>query len=116
MQSNTASKKEAHGTGAEWAAFLKDETIWTPRAYHDDVLLLVDGVPHSDLDAVPVAGLIYIECGYVVFEDSTTQDLLALFLGWKEKQTTTRLVIRVAHDKLEAVKAAVEAAGGTVEE
>ncbi|MFZ3139132.1 hypothetical protein [Polaromonas sp.] len=55
-----------------------------------------------------------IKNGYVVFPDGKDADLCAYFLQWRNRQAHAFGLFHAPKDQLEAVKAAIVAAGGVV--
>ncbi len=113
-------------TGVELKAFYNDEDFWKRSVdgkvwdiWHEGLILLVNGQEQSedfsiekdlqDDDAVtiPVGGLVYLppdqDCSFESF-----------FKKWRKQQNTAHLSVSVPKEKLEAVKAAIRAAGGSV--
>jgi hypothetical protein len=105
-------------TGAEFKAFYEDKTFWPEDVWHEDEEVTIEGAatPEDfDLSSVPDAAKLVLANGYVTNEDG---DDLGSFEGyfrkWRKKQTTSFLAVEVPHEKVDAVKAAVIAAGGRV--
>lgn len=110
-------------TGAELKAFYFDDEFWfnsSDAVWHEDVILEVNGVTmeedfsiHEDLkddDLVSILG------GEVVsiLPDFDGCSFETFFKRWAKKQSTVYLAVQVPKDKLEAVREAIKAAGGTV--
>lgn len=106
-------------TGAEFKAFYDDNAVWV----HDGEELWVEGfviavngeeteeMPEdmADSDEVAILG------GFVMSANGNVDlDMSVVFRNWRKKQTTAFLNVQVPKDKLEAVKAAIVAAGGKV--
>jgi hypothetical protein len=121
--------------GAEWIRFYKDPAIWGPAGwstyYHEDMTIWVDGIAHHDgddddvsLDEIPPEAKVIIECGVLRYQgDERLPERLRIydlanvetvFRKWRKAQRITSLVIEVPHENLDAVKAAVTAAGGKI--
>ena len=105
-------------TGAEWNRFYADAKSWPDGAWHEDEELTVDGKePPEDLDysAVPDAAIMTVSGG-VVYLDGVEElpSLEAYFKRWRKRQTTTVLVVEVPNKAVDAVRAAISAAGGKV--
>lgn len=86
-------------TGALWKEFYNDEAFWEGY-YHDDTLILFDGVEVEDYEDPAPDAVVTIESGYVYKndEDSFTAHDLRLetfFNRWKKKQTTRTIVVTV---------------------
>lgn len=105
-------------TGAELKAFYDDKNFWPEGTWHEDEEVTIDGasVPDDfDFYAVSDVATLVIANGFVTNNDG---DDLGSFEGyfkkWRKQQSTAFLAVEVSHDKLEAVKAAIIAAGGKV--
>jgi len=110
-------------TGAELKRFYSDESFWPAddgKTWHDDENLTVNGVVKefgceimelNDDDAIIVDG-------GIVYGPKWTKDNEPSFEGyfksWKKKQNTASFLVECPLDKVEAVKAAIRAAGGKV--
>ena len=114
-------------TGHEWNSFYKDETAWPKGAWHEDETIKVDGkVVDEDFDLTDVrataevslsGGIVYFDNPLVADYFDQTQNapsLEAHFKQWRKRQNTTNMVVEVANEKAEAVRAAIVAAGGKV--
>lgn len=106
----------AKTTGIEFKRFYNDPAFWPDGAYHDDDVVIVDGVEHEDLDLdkIPDNAKVVIECGVVFFPGGEMVAFDTYFRRWKKAQTTRTIVVEVDASKLDAVVAAVKAAGGKV--
>lgn len=105
-------------TGAEFKKFYSDPVFWPDGVWHDDEVVLVDGVAQDDLDPdmIPDASKVVIECGVVFLHDDDGEGVAldTYFRRWLKVQTTRSLVVEVSAEKLDAVVAAIKAAGGKV--
>lgn len=108
----------AKSTGAEFKRFYQDPEFWPDGAFHEDVIFKVDG--HTQEDGIDVQTLrdnstVTIEGGIVlgVFNDNEPS-VDAYFKRWKKQQTRTSFLVECEVSKLDAVKAAIKAAGGRV--
>lgn len=103
-------------SGAEWKLFYADQTAWPEGAYHDDTMVSVNGVTNPDIDlgAVVDTDLLEVHQGQVMFPDGHDLDLVDHFTAWKNAQSTSFVVFQAPNDKLDAIKAAIIAAGGTI--
>lgn len=108
----------AKTTGAEFKKFYSDPVFWKDGVWHDDEVVLVDGVAQDDLDPgkIPDASKVVIECGVVFLNDEDIEgvELDTYFRRWLTVQTTRSLVVEFSAEKLDAVVAAIKAAGGKV--
>ena len=103
--------------GKTWNAYYADKTAWPEGAYHDDCEISVteNGVEiFAELGIVPNEACMVIRGGVVISADCDSQDLCKHFSTWLEKQTFAFGVFKVPKDRLEAVAAAIVAAGGSV--
>lgn len=104
-------------TGLEWNRFYADKEVWTEGTYHDDTVVIVDGVEWDDLESVPNSATVKIESGYVVvggtFRDKHPS-LESVFRAWRKRQTTCTLCVECSKDKRDAVVAAIKKTGGMV--
>ena len=110
--------KQITTNGKTWNAYYADNTAWPEGSYHDDCEISVteNGVEiFAELGNVPNEASVVIRGGVVIFEyDGYRQNLCEHFTTWLEKQTFAFGVFKVPKDKIEAVAAAIEAAGGSV--
>lgn len=119
-------------SGREFKRFYNDPVFWAPEGetWHDDTLIRVNGsdLPeHEDPSAVPDDSVVEIVCGWVygvphkalseknmgapVTEE---MDLCDYFQLWHKHQTTVTMVVECGRSQVDAVIAAVLAAGGQV--
>jgi len=105
-------------TGIEWNRFYADAEAWPDGAWHEDEEITVDGnAPPEDFDlsAVPDGATLTVAGGVVYLKGlKEGPSLETHFKRWRKRQTTTLLVVEVAHEAAEAVCAAIAAAGGKV--
>jgi hypothetical protein len=109
--------------GAEFKAFYNDPLYWPEKSdvYYDDVVFVVNGDPLSDeKDPGQVADTDIVEfSGGVVmnsphYKSGREPSLDQYFRRWQKEQTTVRLVVECSRGGVDAIKAAVVAAGGKV--
>lgn len=109
-------------TGAEFKQFYEDERFWPQddgKTWHDDEVITVNGVVLSDgvdTDRMPDDALVTVEGGMVFSPqwDGNEPSLEAYFKRWRKLQTTRTVLVECDAANLDAVKAAVKAAGGRV--
>lgn len=107
-------------TGAEWKRYYSDLSAWPDGAYHDDQLIVVDGVDSCefdiDLSTVADSAQITIECGmyFSSEKDAEGRSLEAHFRRWRKSQSITLLTVEAPNDRLDAIKAAIKSTGGKV--
>lgn len=102
--------------------FYNDEAFWPEGHWHEDeeIIIEFDGViAHNDGDydllSMPNNAKVTISYGIVQDEEGNEFGTLeAYFRKWRKKKNTAHLVVSVPLDKLDAVKAAISAAGGKV--
>lgn len=103
-------------TGAEWKRFYTDKTVWPDGAYHEDVVVHINGVhnPEASLEDVPDDAEILIESGYIMLPDGKDSDLNESFIKWRDAQNIANGLFEAPKELMETVKAAITAAGGKV--
>jgi hypothetical protein len=106
-------------TGAEFKRFYADVSFWPDGVWHEDVLFTVDGqIPGDDFDMSKVedAAAVAIEGGIVMGPslEGKEPSVEAYFKRWRKLQTIKTLVVEVDDSKMDAVIAAIKAAGGKV--
>lgn len=105
-------------TGAEFKRFYNDEKYWPNNGdvYHDDEEIKVNGTVVSesfDLTKVADDALIEIDGG-LVYGVAGEPSLEAYFKRWKREQSMVNILVECDVSKLDAVRAAIRAAGGKV--
>lgn len=100
-------------TGAEWNRFHSDDALWPDGVYYDDVLIRVNGSEVQYYDDLDPNAVIEVETGYVDVGDRQIE-LIDYFLSWKKDQTTDFCTFEAPKDLMQAIRAAVLAAGGTI--
>ena len=106
--------------GATWKKFYQDPAFWPSEAWHEGEEITVNGLSVSDSDfdltAMKDADHIAVTGGvvYLLKGGYDGPTLEAHFRKWLKAQTTTTLLVEVDRARLEAVSAAVEAAGERV--
>lgn len=108
-------------TGAEYKAFMDSD--WGD-CFMDDYVIAINGVDFEQMgggledaeDAMQPSDKVVIKGGdiFTTNESSYVRSLEAHFKLWRKKQTTAILSVECPNDKLDAVKAAIVAAGGKV--
>ncbi|MDD2223678.1 MAG: hypothetical protein PHF42_09590 [Pseudomonas sp.] len=109
-------------TGAEFKKFYIDKNFWPEGRFHEEVEITIDvngevitNHLEYDLYAVPDDAKITLQGGCVQDEDGKEFGAIdTYFRKWRKKQTTTFLVVEVPLDKIETIKATINAAGGKV--
>lgn len=105
-------------TGAEFWRFYNDDKFWPDGAWHDDTLVKVNGEVIDDYEPknIPDNAQVLIDGG-VIFMDEHGDENVAFeshFRKWRKAQDTESIVIECPKDKIDAVKAAIKAAGGKI--
>lgn len=109
-------------TGAEFKRFYNDDKYWPEddgNTWHEDALLSIDGVVQEDgIDIQVLADDAEVKIqGGVVYGpqwEGNEPSLEAYFKRWKKKQSTVSFLVECDQSRLDAVKAAIKAAGGRV--
>lgn len=109
-------------TGIELKAFYRDDAYWPDskegNVWHEELVLKVNGVESEEFDVETLqdADQVTIVAGWI--QSDGVYDIECSFEShfkkWRKEQNTTTLSAKVPKDKLDAVKAAIKAAGGTV--
>lgn len=117
-------------TGAQFKRFYSDPAFWPDNnggTWHDEVNLIVDGIHSSHIDdfdfaTIPDHAHVTIDTG-IVFGATTPRgiglnpegvSLETYFRRWLKLQSTTTVLVQAPRDKLPAIEAAIQAAGGRV--
>ncbi|MEJ6002501.1 hypothetical protein [Paucibacter soli] len=103
-------------TGAQFKRYYEDPAWWPDGAFHDDNEIFVNGTKTDDLDVESMKDTDKVEIrgGIVCYDDGDDMDMVSHASEWLKAQSTAALMIEAPLDKLDAIKAAVIAAGGTV--
>lgn len=109
-------------TGVEFAKFYSDPKYWVSEGdettWHEDAAVYVNGVQDDDIDLANVkpTDTLKIEGGVVFGPTVGAQEpsFEAYFKRWRKEQNTSILMAEVPRDLVDAVKAAITAAGGKV--
>ncbi len=113
--------------GAELKAFYNDDGYWlkTPDSkgddvWHEDLVLVVNGVEQVDdfsiTEDLKDEDQVTIVDGAVLSnrDDFADRSFESFFKAWRKQQNTAYLAVTVPKEKLEAVRAAILAAGGSI--
>lgn len=109
-------------TGAEFKRFYNDKQFWPDDGgdtYHDDAVLKVDGEYQEDgidTDTLADTAVVTIEGGFVCGPALAGKEpsLEAYFKRWRKGQTIALFLVECDTQVIDAVKAAIRAAGGRV--
>lgn len=91
--------------GALWKKFYNDEEYWKDY-FHDDTLVMFDGVEQEDYESPANDAVVKVESGYVYTTDSYNNpiDLVTFFRRWKKIQSTTVIVVTVEKDSEKSIR------------
>jgi hypothetical protein len=108
-------------TGVELKAFYSDTTFWPEGVYHEDDEVIIDGVHRTDdqdIIDIPDEARVVVAGGVVLDLPGVDNDQAPSFEGyfkkWRKQQTTAFFTGECPKDILDAVLAAIVAAGGKV--
>jgi hypothetical protein len=105
-------------TGAEFKSYYADSSAWPDGTYHDDSIIMVDGVVDENLDHNKIAdsSVVTIEGGIVCKEnsDGCGPSMESHFRKWKKSQNTSIFNVSIPHGKEEELTAFVKSIGGKV--
>lgn len=104
--------------GAEFKRFYSDDSIWLTGMYHEDEEVTINGDQCIDFDYknTPDDAVVTVSGGVVCGPqfDENEPSLETFFKRWRKAQTTASFVVECDLAKLDAVKAAIQTAGGRV--
>ena len=104
--------------GLEFWTFYNDKDYWPEGAWHDDTVILVNGKEVEDYtrENIPDDAQVTIDGGVVYLDERGQEDtgFESYFKKWRKQQSTVFLSVEAPKDKLDAIKAAIKAAGGRV--
>ena len=114
-------------TGAELRAFYNDDAYWlksgdgkSDDVWHEELVLEVNGIEQSDDFSINQdlkdEDQVKIVYGHVLStsEGFEGRSFESFFKTWRKQQNTVYLSVAVPKEKLDAVRAAILAAGGSV--
>lgn len=107
-------------TGAELKRFHDDDEFWGEGTnWHEDLTLKVNGVEKDEdfnIADLQDSDQVTILSGWIHSEKDDGPDCSfeTFFKRWRKNQNTAYLGVSFPKDKLEAIKAAIKAAGGTI--
>lgn len=105
-------------TGAEFWRFYNDDAYWPEGAWHEDSVVKVNGQVVEDYDehTIPNDAQVEIDGGVILLDErgDKSVNFETQFKKWRKAQDTTVLFVDCPNDKLDAIKAAIKAAGGKV--
>lgn len=114
-------------TGAELREFYNDDAYWqksgdgkSDDVWHEELVLEVNGVEQSDdfsiNEDLKEEDQVKIVYGQVLStrEGFADRSFESFFKAWRKQQSTAYLSVSVPKEKLDAVRAAIVAAGGSI--
>ncbi|QQE90428.1 hypothetical protein [Azotobacter chroococcum] len=110
-------KTTASELQAFWAS--DDPMFWPDGSYVEGLTLMVDGALTDEFDGTDPGTLtddqdIKIIGGAICLENGDERDLEAQFRKWRKLQSSVFLSVQAPKDKLDEIKAAIKALGGTI--
>lgn len=105
--------------GATFKIFYNDPEVWKEGYYHDDGQILIDGKCSMEHEIDPAAcsdGAVVEFTSISIFNEDGDhiEDMSDAFDRWMSKQTSATALFSCPKECLDAVKAAIEAAGGKI--
>lgn len=111
-------------SGAEFKRFYSDRAIWGDEGsdtYVDDDAYIIDGLPRSAEDEdfnpedIADAAVVEVTTGYLAHAPKgIPDDYVAAIRKWLRQQKARSILVEIDASKLDALKAAIKAAGGKV--
>jgi hypothetical protein len=108
-------------TGAEFKRFYNDPEFWKEEMFHEGEVIAIDGVEQEEysVDYNELGDDVRLEVSHgIVYADAQASEevgsMEGYFRKWRRKQTTDVFLVEAPKEKLDAIKAAVKAAGGKV--
>ena len=104
-------------TGAEFKRFYADPKYWPDGVWHDDDVVVVNGVHDSEADLAIMddAASVMIESGYVISaDDSDLGELAAYFKKWQREQSHVSVLVEVGKADAGRLAEFVKQVGGKV--
>ncbi len=115
-------------SGRDFKAFYNDQEVWSgDGAYLDEMQLFVDEVLYNgqhaggdyvdgDVEKIPDEAKVRLDYGsFFKTGDSDPADLVSVVRRWLKKRDSVTLIVSAPQAKLEAIRAAIKAAGGSIE-
>lgn len=103
--------------GALWKQFYNDEEFWGSR-WHDDTLILFDGVEQEEYDNPADDAVVEVESGYVYKEGddfrTSVRDvsLASFYRKWYKAHSATVIVVTVDKDYADAIREEIDRLDG----
>ena len=105
-------------TGAEFKRFYEDPVFWPEDTWHEDTVITVDDNECEDIEveAINDSSIVVIEGGVLMGPqwEHEGPSLETYFKRWRKQQTTSTFLVQCDNAKLDAIKAAIKAAGGRI--
>jgi hypothetical protein len=108
----------AKTNGAEFKAYLDDDSVWPANQWHEDEEVFVNGkLSAGDYLAIPDEAVVEIHGGYIEKPNRGSEEVVSLedhFTAWQAAQTSETIVVSIPKSKAADVRAAITAAGGVI--
>jgi hypothetical protein len=108
-------------TGAEFKRFYDDPEVWQGDAFHEGELITVNGVEieegYFDHSKLSDDDIVTVEGGVIYADgngDEERGSMESCFRLWRKAQNCIFFNVEAPKDKVDAIKAAIKAAGGKV--
>lgn len=105
--------------GCEFKAYYSDPVNWPDGAWHDDILILVDGIEVSngtDLTVIKDTAKVEIHAG-VVYSNENDHDPVSMethFRRWRKRQEVRQVLVEIDPARLKELKVIIKSIGGKV--
>lgn len=105
--------------GCEFKKYYSDPVSWPEGAWHDDILIMVDGVEVGDGDDFPIiqdSSKVEIHAGVVYSHDTDQEpiDMETHFKRWRKAQRVRQVLVEIDATSLEELKSLIKGIGGKV--
>lgn len=102
--------------GAIWKKFYNDEAYWSGH-WHDDTLILFDGVEVENYDRPDDRTVVEVESGDVIPEGEMGRvcSLTTFFTRWKKLQDTEVIVVTVTKERAKDLRKEIKKLEGVSE-
>lgn len=108
-------------SGTEFKRFYSDTKFWPTDTYHEDVVWKLNGedLPDDkDPDTALDTDIVSMEGGIILntplYPVGREPSIETYFRRWKREQTSTTFVVECDISKMDAIHAAIKAAGGRI--
>lgn len=105
--------------GSEFKRYYNDPDSWPKDAWHDDILIVVDGRELGDdaeLNEIADHAIVEIQSGvvYTSEDDRDPVDMELHFKRWRKKQSVQTILVSIEVSKLDEFKVAIKQLGGKI--